>query len=115
MTWPYRLSVRRWIVSELARHVDNASTLVEEQRHKVAAQVVRASMREAGRVDGAAELPATPGLVSSQGPRATILARKHKLMVVWTAGRHSPGSKVCRKRPQQSHRAVASLGVSFLS
>ncbi len=48
------------IVAELARHIDDAPTLVEEQRRKAMAQVVRASAYEAGGLDGTTERSATP-------------------------------------------------------
>lgn len=48
------------VVPELARYVDNAPTLVQEERCEAVAQVIRPSVLETGCADGAIERPAAP-------------------------------------------------------
>ena len=67
------------IMTELASHVDDAASFVQEERSEAVAQVVWTSVRQTCRLRRPIERPPAPRLVSSLRPGLPFLAGEHKL------------------------------------
>ena len=93
-------------MTELARDVNDAAPLVQQQAGEGVAQRVRRGPLDARRVERALERAPAPRLIRRLRPGRVFPAGEHERVVMRPTGCEPPLREVGLQRPEQPHRAV---------